>query len=68
MDTMRVIDVYGEQHVISRSGYDSGRTQIALYTKNGKRKLSEYYEAMGWSARGRCTTIHRQNIAQVVQP
>jgi hypothetical protein len=65
MATMQIIDVYGDSYIIDADWYARGRVQIPLYTKNGKRRLSDYYESMGW--KNRCTTIHRDNIASVVQ-
>ena len=65
MKTVTVVDVYGREHLVDRSILEAGiRTQIPLYTKSGKR-LCDYYAEMGWSGRGKSTTIHRQNIAQV---
>lgn len=68
METINVIDVYGDKHVVCRKSYESGRNQVSLCTKNGKMKLYEYYERMGRTIQGRCVSIHRDNIASVVSP
>jgi hypothetical protein len=62
--TCEVIDVYGDRHIVDRAALESeGRTQIPLYTKSGV-KLADYYASMKWW--GKCTTIHRENIARVL--
>jgi hypothetical protein len=63
MEIIKVVDVYGDTHNVCKKSFEAGRTQVKLFTKNGKRSLSEYYEAMGW--KGRATTIHKENIVRV---
>ena len=60
--TLRVLDVYGNVHVVSRQHFEAGKVQIPLFTKSGMR-LSEYHALMNWH--GKPTTIHRENIAKV---
>ena len=59
-ETMLVRDVYGKTSHVSRADYESGRTQLRLYTATGK-MLSDYYQEMNWH--GKATTLHRDNIA-----
>lgn len=61
--TLIVKDVYGRVHLVSMADYATGRRQLRLYTPNGTR-LSEHYARMRW--KGRSTTIHRSNVAEVV--
>lgn len=58
-----VRDVYGDIHYVSAEDFRSGRTQLHRYTSTGRR-LSDYYETMGWS--GRPTTLHRDNVAEIL--
>ena len=62
--TMKVRTVYGDVFTVSREHYDRGRTQLALYTANGKRRLSDYYAQMNWCDKP--TTLHRDNIAEIL--
>ena len=63
--TMKVRTVNGDVLTVSREHYDLGRTQLAIYTKSGRR-LSDYFERMGWH--GNATTLHRNNIAEILIP
>ena len=59
-----VRDVYGDLYRIDALQlYLSDRVQLTLYTNNG-RKLYDFNERMNW--RNRCTSIHRENIAEVL--
>jgi ABC-type lipoprotein export system ATPase subunit len=66
-EQMTVKTVYGDTVIIDREHYESGRTQIPMFTKNGKMRLCDYYEIMGWSGKGKSTTLHRDNIAEVIK-
>lgn len=65
-NVVTVRDVYGRLSRVDGDILAAGkRAQIPLYTKSGQR-LIDYYDRMGWLGRGLCTTIHRENIAEVI--
>jgi hypothetical protein len=55
-NVVSVTDVYGRRARINLDDYDSGRIQLRLYTRAGKRY--EFVPGIRES-----TTIHRDNIA-----
>ena len=65
-ELVRVRNVYGDEYIVRRADLDNpARTQLPLYCMNGN-KLSSVVERMNWSRRGLSTTLHRENIAEVV--
>ena len=58
-DVMRVRTVYGDTRYVSRSSYDSGRTQLRQYRRDGTVKGRFNVRARTFTP---ASTLHRGNI------
>ena len=58
---VQVTTVYGDKYYVNPAHLASARTQIPMYTKDGL-KLSLTQKGESMQRRGKCLSIHRDNI------
>ena len=66
MQLINVISIYGDKFKISKSDFDNpAKIQLPFYTKKGEQFSRTLAGEMAFK-KGKCITIHRGNIKEVL--